>query len=244
MVSKDQYWDKDLLLEGLKAAWPICLGYMPIGMAMGVLAQKAGLSIWEMGLMSLLVFAGSAQFICVSMLVAGAASIPIIITTFVVNLRHVLLSSSLAKYLDSMSLRGLALYAYGVTDESFGVNYTRFLEGGWDPRKALVVNHAANATWIICTISGAYFGELIPEGAFGIDYALIAMFIGILVFQIRGLIYMIAALIAGIFAAIMALFVEGNLNIIVGAMAGATACMGLRRMAFFRRFEKGREEKS
>ena len=244
MNAKDQDRDEDFLKEGLAAAWPICMGYVPIGMALGVLAQKAGLSTLEIGLMSILVFAGSAQFICVSMLSGGTASVPIIVTTFVVNLRHVLLSSSLAKHLDSMSFKGLVLFAYGVTDESFGVNYTRFFEGGWSPKKALVVNHVSNLCWILCTIAGAWFGELIPEGAFGIDYALIAMFIGLLVFQIRGLIYVAAALIAGLCAAVMALFVEGNMNVIVGSMVGATCCLVLRKTAFFKNLEKGREAKS
>ncbi|SHL12251.1 4-azaleucine resistance probable transporter AzlC [Desulfatibacillum alkenivorans DSM 16219] len=243
MDAEYQDKEKDFLKQGLVAAWPICMGYMPIGMALGVLAQKAGLSVFEMALMSVIVFAGSAQFICVSMLVSGAASIPIIITTFVVNLRHVLLSSSLAKHLDSMSLKGLALYAYGVTDESFGVNYTRFIEGGWSPKKALVVNHASNLCWILCTIAGAWFGELIPQGAFGIDYALIAMFIGLLIFQIRGLIYVASAVIAGLAASVMHLYTEGNMYVIVGAMTGATVCLALRRTAFFKRFEKAREEK-
>ena len=58
------------LSRGAVAAWPICLGYMPIGLAFGVLAQKAGLSPLEIGLMSVLVFAGSSQFIAVSMLAA------------------------------------------------------------------------------------------------------------------------------------------------------------------------------
>jgi predicted branched-subunit amino acid permease len=62
--------------QGVGAAWPICLGYFPIGLALGVLAQQAGLPWWAMALMSLLVFAGSSQFICVAMLAGGAASPP------------------------------------------------------------------------------------------------------------------------------------------------------------------------
>ncbi len=53
--------------SGIAAAWPICLGYAPIGLAFGVLAQKAGLTPLEIGLMSVIVFAGSSQFIAVSM---------------------------------------------------------------------------------------------------------------------------------------------------------------------------------
>ncbi len=230
--------------KGLVAAWPICLGYLPIGLALGVLAQKAGLTPLEMGLMSVLVFAGSAQFICVSMLAGGAGIIPIIVTTFVVNLRHVLMSSSLAGYLGSMGRPGLALYAYGVTDESFGVNYTQFFQGDWSPGKALIVNHAANATWIVGTITGAYFGELIPEGAFGMDYALIAMFIGLLVFQINGLIYITAAVLAGVSATIMSFFVEGNMHVIVGAVLGATAAFFLRKNKAFQGLESRKEGRS
>ncbi|MGD9037717.1 MAG: AzlC family ABC transporter permease, partial [Syntrophobacterales bacterium] len=72
--------------EGMLAAWPICLGYFPIGLAFGVLAQKAGLHPVEIALMSILVFAGSAQFIAVSMISGGATVLSIVITTFVINL--------------------------------------------------------------------------------------------------------------------------------------------------------------
>jgi predicted branched-subunit amino acid permease len=63
--------------QGLKAGWPICLGYFPIGLAFGVLAQQAGLHPIEIGLMSLLVFAGSSQFIAVSMLSGGLRWCPL-----------------------------------------------------------------------------------------------------------------------------------------------------------------------
>ena len=184
--------------EGLNAGWPICLGYVPIGMAFGVLAQKAGLTPLEIGLMSIMVFAGSAQFIAVSMLTAGASAPAIITTTFVVNLRHVLMSSALAVYLRTAHRGLLALYAYGVTDESFAVNLPRFNAGGWSLSRALVVNHAANLTWFISTVAGGISGRFIPEGAFGIDYSLIAMFICLLIYQIRMLVHLITALIAGL----------------------------------------------
>ncbi len=137
-----------LLKEGLTAGWPICLGYLPIGIALGVLAQKAGLSPLAVGLMSMFVFAGSSQFIAVSMLAGGATFVAIIVTTFMVNLRHLLMSSSLSVFLNGSRKGLLFLFAYGLTDESFAVNYVRFKEGGWDLKRALVVNHVANFTWI------------------------------------------------------------------------------------------------
>ena len=123
---------KHILRQGVTVAWPICLGYFPIGLALGVLAQKAGLPWWAVAMMSVLVFAGSAQFICVAMLAAKATVPAIILTTFVVNLRHVLMSSALAVHLQGVSRRFLALYSYGVTDESFAVNMTRFRAGNWE----------------------------------------------------------------------------------------------------------------
>jgi 4-azaleucine resistance transporter AzlC len=96
--------------KGVVAAWPICLGYAPIGLAFGVLAEKAGLSPLEIGLMSVIVFAGSSQFIAVSMLAAGASALSIVATAFVVNLRHFLMSSALAVYLKNSDRKKLTFF--------------------------------------------------------------------------------------------------------------------------------------
>lgn len=210
------------LKKGFLEVWPICLGYVPIGMAFGVLAQKAGLTPLEIGLMSLIVFAGSSQFIAVSMISAGASTGAIIMTTFAVNLRHLLMSSSLSVFLKKLSRRKLTLFAYGVTDESFAVNYVRFKQGGWDPDSALVVNHLPNITWIGATVLGGYGGQFIPEGAFGIDYALIAMFICLLVFQLKAWKYVLTAILSGALAVILALVIPGNWYIVLASVIAAT----------------------
>ena len=217
------------LKEGLSAGWPICLGYLPIGMAFGVLAQKAGLTPLQIGLMSILVFAGSSQFIAVSMLAGGASAPAIVATTFVVNLRHLLMSSALAVYLRSAHRALLALYAYGVTDESFAVNLPRFNAGTWSLSRALVVNHAANLTWFISTVAGGIGGRFIPEGALGIDYALIAMFICLLIYQIRKRIHLLTAVIAGLTAVGLALAVPGNTYIVIASVIAATAGVIIQR---------------
>ena len=228
-----------ILKEGLSAGWPICLGYVPIGMAFGVLAQKAGLSSVQIGLMSILVFAGSSQFIAVSMLTAGASAPAIITTTFVVNLRHLLMSSALAVYLRAAHRGLLALYAYGVTDESFAVNLPRFNAGSWNLPRALVVNHAANLTWFISTVSGGIGGRFIPEGALGIDYALIAMFICLLIYQIRKSIHLLTAVIAGLMAVGLALLIPGNTYIVTASMAAATAGVIIQRQMMRRNPKNG-----
>ena len=213
---------KGTILPGLIAGWPICLGYIPIGLAFGVLAQKAGLGPLEIGLMSLFVFAGSSQFIAVSMISSGGEAVSIIITTFMVNLRHLLMSSSLSVFLGGSKKGPLSLYAYGVTDESFAVNYARFKQGDWDLSRGLIVNHSANMTWIVSTIIGGYSGQFIPEHAFGIDYALVAMFICLLVFQLRGRKYIVTAVIAGVSAVIFSLIIPGNAYIILASIVAAT----------------------
>lgn len=218
--------------EGSKAAWPICLGYIPIGMAFGVLAQKSGLTPLEIGLMSLLVFAGSSQFIAVSMLNAGAAPLPILITTFTVNLRHLLMSSSLAVYLGRAHRGWISLFAYGVTDESFAVNLTKFRDGAWDWQRALVLNHAANLVWIFSTVMGGYCGQFIPPGALGIDYALIAMFLCLLVFQLRGRVYALTAIISGVSAVFLSLLIPGNAFVVIASVSAATVGVMLRRRFF------------
>ena len=222
-----------VLRDGLTAAWPICLGYFPIGVAFGVIAQKAGLHPLEIGLMSLLVFAGSAQFIAVSMMSSGAAAIPIVITTFMVNLRHLLMSSSLSVYLREAGRGWLTLYAYGVTDESFALNLSRFREGSWDWRRALIVNHTANIVWILSTIAGGYGAEFIPPKAFGIDYALMGMFICLLVFQVRGAIYAVVAILAGTLAVAVSIYLPGNGYIVIASVVAASAGVFLKRTVFF-----------
>ena len=226
---KDSGKNRSTFSQGAAAAWPICLGYMPIGLAFGVLAQKAGYSPLEIGLMSVIVFAGSSQFIGVSMLAAGASMISIVATTFIVNLRHFLMSSALAVYLKNTNRKKLSFFAYGVTDESFAVNLSKFRDEHWDLNSALVTNFTANFTWIISTVLGGIGGQFIPAHAFGIDYALIAMFICLLVFQIRGFLYVVVAAVAGIMALILSVLIPGNSYIVIASMAAAAIGVVLKK---------------
>ena len=219
------------LKEGMRAAWPICIGYIPLGLAFGILAQKAGFDLLDVGIMSAIVFAGSSQFIAVSMLGAGAAPLSIVLTTFAVNLRHILMSSALSVHLNGVSRWFLSLFAYGVTDESFAVNIFRFREGGWHPHYALVVNQAANLTWIASTVLGGYGGQFIAPGSFGIDYALSAMFLCLLVFQLQGWIHLLTAALAGLLATAISILLPGDSFVIIASLIGATMGYAIKRYA-------------
>ena len=228
MTPIDALQGREALKKGAAAAWPICLGYIPIGLAFGVLAQKIGLSPVQIGLMSLLVFAGSAQFIAVSMIASGASAASIIATTFMVNLRHLLMSSSLAVYLVGRRRALLSLFAYGITDESYGVNLDQFRSGRWGMGPALALNHTANIVWVLSTAAGGYGGQFIPPGALGIDFALTAMFICLLVFQLRDRRSVVAAVISGIIAVLLSVLIPGNLYIVLASVAAATAGLLVR----------------
>lgn len=225
------------MIQGATAAWPICLGYLPIGLAFGVLAQKAGLTPFQVALMSIFVFAGSSQFIAVSMLAAGVSVAAIAATTFMVNLRHLLMSSSLAAILGRKSRWKLSLFAYGVTDESFAVNYTRLGAGDWDLDRSLAVNHTANLVWLVSTVAGVYFGHLIPAHAMGIDYALTAMFICLLIFQLKNRAAILTALMAGALAVMLSLVIPGNAYIVLASMLAAGMGVFIKR-----RLAAGRSE--
>ena len=222
---------KQQLRQGAAAAWPICLGYFPIGLALGVLASQAGLPWWAVALMSILVFAGSAQFICVAMLASGAAIWSIVLTTLMVNLRHALMSSALAIYLKKVNRWFLTVFAYGITDESFALNMARFRDGDWDRWRALVVNQLSNFVWILSTVTGTLVGQFIPKGAFGIDYALPGMFICLLIFQLQGRIYVITGIMAAVISIAWYLLIPGDSYIVGASILAATLGYFIKRRA-------------
>ena len=109
----------------------------------------------------------------------------------------------------------------GRVDKS-GSAAAKFRKGDWSLKRGLVVNHMANATWVVSTIIGGFSGQFIPERALGIDYALIAMFICLLVFQLKGRKYIVTAIIAGISAVFFSLVIPGNAYIILASIVAAT----------------------
>jgi 4-azaleucine resistance transporter AzlC len=173
--------------EGLRAAGPVVLGYLPIGFAFGVLARTTGLTVAEVGLMSLLVYAGSAQFIGTGMIGAAAAAPAIISTTFLVNLRHLLMSTALVPSLKENAAWQNGLLAYGITDETFAVN-TAILQGQPASVSFIAGVHvASHSSWIVASVVGALAGQALGDTtAFGLDFALPAMFIGLLMPNMQG----------------------------------------------------------
>jgi len=213
---------------GVKRALPIVLGYVPIGFAYGVLAGKSGLSEANTLLMSLIVFAGSAQFIAVGLFASGTGPAAVILTTFVVNLRHMLMAASLAPYLNGWKKRYLAFFSYELTDETFALHSSAAGKLSECKLEALSLNMTAQVSWVLGTALGVIASGLIGDiKPLGLDYALAAMFIGLLVGQCESPVRIITAIFSGTIATLLYLAGWHQFHIIVATIAGATLGLGV-----------------
>ena len=166
--------------DGLKAGVSIAVGYMPVALTFGLLARSSGLSLYEAVLMSVLVFAGAAQYITLSLLAMGTGAFEIIFTIFIVNIRHLLMSASINEKVVEDSLWKKALYAFGITDETFTVAATK--TGTLNTGYMYGLCFISYSSWVAFTgvgyIAGASLPGVIQQG---MSVALYAMFVGLLV---------------------------------------------------------------
>ena len=204
--------------EGTRAATPIVLGYLPVGLAFGVLAQRTGLSPFEAGLMSLLVYAGSSQFIAVEMISKGALWFPVVLTTFFINLRHVLMSSTLFSYFSNQPLRTLALLSAQLTDESFALAMADPPKVANRPAYLFGIQAISQGAWITGSLVGAFLGSLIDHNRYGLPFALPALFICLLVFQIRTRRHFWMMILAGSSALLFRWIFPGSWCVILAAL--------------------------
>lgn len=167
--------------RGMRMALPIILGYLPVGFAFGVLAVQAGMTPVTVGLMSYFVYAGSAQLITAGLLATGTSTAGIVLTTFVVNLRHLLMSAAMTPYLKSWSRPLQAWFSFEMTDETFAANIGRFAVSGANRGETFGLNFLAHWGWVTGGVLGALFDQLIGDvRPLGLDFALPAMFIALL----------------------------------------------------------------
>ncbi len=210
-------------LKGVKAALPIVLGYLPLGFAYGVLAREAGLTLYQTTMMSALVYAGSSQFIAVAMIGAAATAAAITFTVFLVNLRHLLMSASFIPHLRHYPVPLLGFISYEITDETYAVAISHFREYQAEPAYHLGLNLAAHSAWTLAGFLGGVFGNLIanPE-QLGLNYALPAMFIALLVMQAKDKEAVLVAATAALVSVLIKHFFAGSWNIILATVIAAT----------------------
>lgn len=197
-------------LAGVKAELPILLGVSPFGMIYGVLALSAGLPASLAFAMSSVVFAGSAQFVAAQLIGTGAPGIVILVTTFIVNLRHVLYGASIAPYLKPLNTRWKCLLAYLLTDEVYAVAVTRYAQLAASPSGSpsvrwyfLGAGLAQWSAWQASTAVGIALGAQIPPG-WALDFAIALTFIALVIPTLTDRPTVAAALAAGIIAVLAA----------------------------------------
>jgi 4-azaleucine resistance transporter AzlC len=214
--------------EGAKAAAPIVLGYLPVGVAFGVLARRAGMAPAEVGLMSFLVYAGSSQFIAVELISEGITWFPIVITTFFVNLRHLLMSSTVSLYLKKEPLRILTFVGAQLTDESFAVAMSQPSKIQNRSSYLLGLQVTSHLAWIGGSVAGALFGSLIDHEGYGLPFALPGLFICLLVLQIKSLRHFCLMIVAGLLSLFFKWLVPGNWYIVMAALLTSGIGVALR----------------
>lgn len=213
-----------MLKQGMSAGFPILLGYLPIAITYGVLAKQTGLSLLEITMMSVFVFAGASQFMAVNMIAVGSGVMEIVIATFVLNFRHFVMSLSFMNRLRHIKVGEKAFLSLGLTDETFAVS-------ALNPEKAKerkgILFYAgliltAYISWIGGSLLGGLLGEVIPDKlSQSMGIALYAMFIGLLIPSVKkewriALVAILAMLINGL----MSLFMSEGWAIVCGTVIG------------------------
>lgn len=238
--------------QGARAAVPIVFGYLSIGFAAGVVQRTAGLSVAEVMLMSLLLYAGSAQFVVASLIVAaGSGPLPVLAvigTVFLVNLRHMLLSAALAPYFSRIVPWKNGLLGLQLTDETFVVAWSELLRGrAPEERRAAWMaglNLSAYLSWAAANLAGALASDHVGDTrALGFDFALPAMFGALLMMQIsaqRGTTVqggespedserpppaLLVVPVAAVLAVAIALVLPGQWNIIIATLVAASSAL-------------------
>ncbi|MBR9979479.1 MAG: AzlC family ABC transporter permease [Desulfatitalea sp.] len=170
---------------GARDTLPLIIGAIPFGIIFGTLAGGAGLSAAATMGMSLFVFAGSAQFIAVGLVGAGTAWPMIVLTTLVVNFRHLLYTATLLPHLRRLPRRWQVVLAFGLTDETFVVAAGHWADADpgehkqWYQLGSMAFMYT---NWNLCTLVGLLAGRVLQHiGGWGLDFAMVAAFIGMVI---------------------------------------------------------------
>jgi 4-azaleucine resistance transporter AzlC len=226
-VRRAQFW------AGVRDTFPLLVGAAPFGLIYGALAVTSGLSPAATAAMSALVFAGSAQFIAVGLVGAGTPLLIIVLTTFVVNARHILYSATLAPHLKKVPASWLVPLGFWLTDESFVVAAKGFADRSSQEEKRwyLLGSEVAMYTnWQFVTWIGIFAGQAIADpSSWGLDFALVVTFIGMLVPMIKTRPDLLSVLVAG-GAALLSNGLPHRLGLLVAALLGIAAGMLAERI--------------
>jgi 4-azaleucine resistance transporter AzlC len=212
--------------KGARDTLPLVIGAIPFGIIFGTLSTKAGLSAAGTMGMSLFVFAGSAQFIAMGLVGAGTAWPMIVLTTFVVNFRHLLYTATLLQDLMRLPRRWQIMLTFGLTDETFAVAVGRWRASDrsahkhWYQLGSMLFMYT---NWNICTAIGLVAGRVLSDvGGWGLDFAMVAAFIGMVLPYVKDKPNLATVMVAGS-SALVFYDLPHKLGLIVAAILGIAA---------------------
>jgi 4-azaleucine resistance transporter AzlC len=217
---RSEFW------SGVRDTFPLVVGAVPFGIIFGALAVTNGVSVGGGLAMSAIVFAGSSQFIAAGLVGSGTPMLIIILTTLVVNLRHALYAASLAPHVKRLPQRWLIPLGFWLTDETFVVVSSRYAKADASPYKHWYFLGSAvfmYTNWQVSTLIGLLAGQAIPNPAsWGLDFALVVTFIGMLAQFVRNKPTVAAAAVAGV-CALLTHGLPNQLWLLLSAVLGIAA---------------------
>lgn len=213
------------IFQGARDTFPLIVGAAPFGIIFGTLAATAGISFTATMAMSLFVFAGSSQFVCVGLVAAGTGWPMIVLTTFVVNLRHLLYGATMVPFYKNLSTLWQMVLAFGLTDETFAVASSRYNQRDEIENKhyynlgSMLIMHA---NWNLCTLIGLIAGNTFPGiSNWGLDFAMVATFTGIVIPYLISRPMWAATLTAGL-VSLISCGLPHKLGLMLAALAGVS----------------------
>jgi len=208
---------RSALVEG----WPVLTTVLVVGIPFGIVARQSGLSPAEILAMSVFVFAGASQFAMVQLFKDGAAWPVIVVTVLLINLRHLLMAAALRPYFAHVSMARRLAAAFVLTDEAFAMAIGWFRRGRTELAYYATFAVALYILWNAATVIGMLLGPSIGEPRrFGVDFAITATFIAIVVLGVRRRADAVVALTAALIATALAYL---GASIVAVVTAGALA---------------------
>jgi len=205
--------------------WPVFITALVVGITFGLTARQSGLGVVETSAASIIVFAGAAQFVMVDLLRTGAPAPLIVLTVLLLNARHVLMAAAIRPFLATAPLVQRLGLAYVLTDEAFAMGIGHFRRGHRDLTYYSVFGALLWCFWNAGTLLGAIFGADVEDPQrYGIDFAITAVFIAIVVIGVRHRTDAIVAIAAVLVAAVLRLAGASAIAVVVaGALAPLVA---------------------
>ena len=206
-------------LEVLGVSMPLCLSYIPIGLACGILLHAAGFNFIMILIVSIVVFSGGAQFILASLLTINAPLSSIFLTLFFLELRYALLGSSLSKYIKSESQHFIWLFAVSMNDENYEINYLKFAtDKKWTPKDALMVEHYSLISWSVANMVGGLIGSAISINLEVVDFALTALFLYMIVMQVQSHLTLLISILSAVLAVVFMVLTKSIIGVIIATL--------------------------